>query len=52
LFLILLSVAVLIVDIAKNRFVKCVPQTGIGCMISGSHTGGYEEFCLLGYNAM
>jgi hypothetical protein len=23
-----------------------------GCNISGSHNGGYEDFGLLGYNAM
>jgi hypothetical protein len=29
-----------------------ISEKSIRCRIRGSHSGGYEEFCLLGYNAV
>jgi hypothetical protein len=36
------------------NFVKCILLKTVPkvCRISGSHSSGYEEFCILGYSAM
>jgi hypothetical protein len=42
-------------DVLGAEYIVCLHKRELDlflCRSLGSHSGGYEEFCLLGYNAM